>query len=381
MAIEQPITGAVLEWALATAKYSHLQLDYDLQFAPGSTLSWINGAKPNQGQLRKLAKALNRPPSFFFLPNPPTVTSVVAEFRKFAGTDVVPGPETLEAMRLAGRIQKTTAWVRDQTKETPIAIPIAKKSENVEEVAERLRRWLNWSTAWQLSADQSDSSVTKQFRVQLESNGVLVMHQSLDEGVTRGFSLASGTAPLIAINTRDPYRARLFSYAHELVHLASGSTAVCDVHDVSDNTETFCNRVAAAILMPRIEFGDHVRSKLGGRKVSSLEDVALVRTRFRVSLRAAAIRAETLGLASIGLYDLVNRRAEVKKRGGQFIPGNERVKPVIRVDEFGTSFIRTVESGVSAGILKSLQAANLLRLSEKEWTLARQLALSGPEAR
>jgi Zn-dependent peptidase ImmA (M78 family) len=243
-----------------------------------------------------------------------------------------------------------------------------------------LRGWLNWSTAWQTSSDRTDVSVTKQFRAQLEGRGVLVLHLSLDDDLTRGFSLASSVAPLIAINTKDPYRARLFSYAHELVHLANRSTSVCDVHESSDGTETFCNRVAAAILMPKVAFENHVRARLGGKKVSSLDDVSHIRTLFRVSLRAASIRAETLGLATYGLYDLVNRNAEVKNRGGVYVPGNERTKPRIRADEYGSAFINTVQTGVGAGVLKSIQAANLLRLSEREWSDARALVAAGTKA-
>lgn len=378
MANMQPITGLVLRWAIDADGMKPGKLERELGFASGSIAKWMTEAdQPNQGQLSKIASRLNRPTSFFFLPKPPSAQPLPVEFRKFAGTDETPGRETLDGIRLAGRIQKTTKWVRSEAGLGPVKVPRLKKSDAVEESARKLREWLNWSTAWQIDPSRSDVEVAKGFRAALEAKNIVVMHLSLDEGVTRGFSLASSDAPVIAANTRDPYRARLFSYAHELVHLATRSTSVCDVHESSDVLERFCNRVAAALLMPQDAFRAHVRAKLGQKLVSSVDEVSAIRVRFRVSLRAAAIRAENLGLATYGLYDLVDRTAEVKKGGGRYIPGNERTKPVIRVDEYGASFIRTVESGVQAGVLQDVQAASLLRLSAGEWSTARNLANSG----
>src|SRR3546814_15415300 len=49
-------------------------------------------------------------------------------------------------------------------------------------------------------------------------------------------------APLVAANTRDPHPARLFSYAHELVHLCLGEDAVCGTQGAKQGLERFCNR-------------------------------------------------------------------------------------------------------------------------------------------
>lgn len=375
MAKMQPITGEVLRWVLEDSDVGVGELEAELRLPRGSMTSWMTEAtQPNQGQLAVLAKRLGRPPSFFFLAKPPSIATVPVEFRRFAGTTRTPGPETLNGIRLAGRIQKTTAWVREEAQLEPIAVPRLKKTDSVEAAGEKLRKWMKWSTAWQVMSGHTDATVTKTFRSNLEERGIVVMHLSLEEGLTRGFSLASSSAPVIAANTKDPYRARLFSYAHELVHIATGSTSVCDMRESSDDLEKFCNQVAAALLMPREEFRDHVSKRMGSSKLATVDDVSLVRAKFKVSLRAAAIRAENLGLGLPGLYDLVNREAEYKGGGGG--GGGGRTKDIVRVDEYGSGFIRTVESGVEAGILRDVQAATLLRLSEREWKQARFLAAS-----
>lgn len=375
MAKLQPITGTVLRWALEDAGIKPHKAEIQLGLPDGSVTAWMTEAEqPNQGQLASLAKRLGRPSSFFFLAQPPAVAAVPVEFRRFAGTTKKPGQETLDGIRLAGRIQKTTAWVREEANLGEVRVPHLQKSDATEDAADKLRKWMKWSTSWQMMSANSDATVTKAFRAALEDRGIVVMHLSLEEGVTRGFSLASNSAPVIAANTKDPYRARLFSYAHELVHIATGSNSVCDVRESSDGLESFCNRVAAALLMPKKEFRAHVITKMGSSKLSTIDDVAAVRPRFKVSLRAAAIRAENLGLGVPGLYDLVNRQAESKGSGGG--GGGGRTKDVVRVDEYGSGFIRTVDSGVRAGVLRDVQAATLLRLSEKEWGQARDLAAS-----
>lgn len=378
MAKLQPITGSVLAWAIDAAGIDPDHLEDSLRFQSGSVSSWIEeSSQPNQGQLRKVAKELGRLPSFFFLPEAPGDSSQKVDFRKFAGRSSPPSRETIQSIELAQKIQRTMEWLRQESLEVDPEIPRLSISAGVEASSVVLLDWLGWSTTWQTSGSTTAAEVTKRFRASLEARGISVMHLSMGEGVTRGFSLSSQTAPLLAINTADPYPARLFSYAHELVHLALHSSAVCNVHEDEEKTEHFCNRVAAAILMPAQEFREHARRKFLGGRLESVEQVSAVRNKFKVSLRAAAIRAEDLGIGRAGLFDLVDREAEVKQRGGRYTPGNERTKPVIRVDEYGTGFIRAVQEGVNGGRMRSLQAATLLRLSEHEWNQA--IAISGAE--
>lgn len=95
MANYQPITGEVLRWALDTAGLKPSKAEAELDLPDGSVTTWITeAAQPNQGQLSKLAKRLDRPATFFFLPQPPKGSTVPVEFRRFAGTTKTPGKET-----------------------------------------------------------------------------------------------------------------------------------------------------------------------------------------------------------------------------------------------------------------------------------------------
>ena len=371
MANPQPIVGKVLAWAIAEAGLTPAALDEELG-ADGAVESWIAEKKPypNQGQLDAIARTLGRPPSFFFLPEPPRTPGQFASYRVFAGTDTKPGRRTASGLQQARTAQRATEWIRQRTGSSTPEVPKLTKSADIEEAAERLSDWLGWQLKIQTAYASDGRELAQRVRRHLEDRGVIVMHLTLDEGVTRGFSLPSKTAPLIAVNTSDDYRPRVFSYFHELVHLALRSGAVCDVHQEDDKEEKFCNRVAAAILMPRDDFIATAR-KLG-HLARTVADVAFIRSRYRVSLRAAAIRAETLGVGVPGLFDTVDQEAEAKGSGGG--GGGGRKKPTLRVDTYGAAFVKVVNQGVLGGVLRDVQAAQLMRMSAREWADARELA-------
>ena len=89
-------------------------------------------------------------------------------------------------------------------------------------------------------------------------NGVVGNNTSriLDVEEFRGFVLPDSYAPLIFINNVDAKAAQMFTLAHELAHLWIGRAGVLNFRDMkpADNeTELFCNAVAAEFLVPKAE--------------------------------------------------------------------------------------------------------------------------------
>ncbi|MFW0786400.1 XRE family transcriptional regulator [Gordonia sp. CPCC 206044] len=374
-----PITGSVLEWAIRDTELTPGEVADRAEVAVTLLRAWMyEDTSPNTTQLKKLAKALGRPESFFFLEEPPKQQPTPVEFRRFAGSTDRPGPRTIEGIKLARRVQTTHAWIRKRD-EGPVALPGLSVDENVEGVAELLREWLGWSTEHQ--TDATEATVAKDFRSALQAKGILALNLTLDAGVSRGFSLHDSYAPLVAANTRDPHPARLFSYAHELVHLCLGEDAVCGTQGAKQGLERFCNSVASALLMPRRSFVEFKNSKFGSEPISDLKQITTIKNRFRVSMRATAIRLEELGLGVPGLYRKVDREAKVdQKKGGFAAPGQPpRTRPVIRVDQYGHEFIGALFSAEEKGLLRRRQISELLSVSEKELAHVQRLAAIGAD--
>lgn len=87
---------------------------------------------------------------------------------------------------------------------------------------------------------------------------VLVLQvQAISVLEMRGFSISGDVLPVVVLNGGDPPRGRIFTLMHEFAHVLLSAAGVCDVlprraiRAPADEVEVFCNRVAAAILMPR----------------------------------------------------------------------------------------------------------------------------------
>jgi Zn-dependent peptidase ImmA (M78 family) len=379
MAELMPVTGEVLAWALADRELSRAAVASQLKVDQEALESWIKeDAHPTKTQFAALVKLLRCNESFLFLPRPPrTEQTGRIEFRKHADAPEEVPEQTAEAMRTARTVLKITSWLAAYAKEDSTdwpTVPSAKVGENVDKVANRLRDWLGWSAAQNWGASKSDTTAAKSLRNALQRQRIVVLHLTMDEGSTRGFCLHNGSASVIAVNTREHVRARYFSYAHELVHLALRDDSVCLTRNDTSRIERFCNRVAGSILMPEASFRSFVNDRLNGQ-VESYENVVSIRNYFKVSIQAATIRAQHLGFASEHLYGQLFGNTEPKSKGGTYVPGNERTRPVVRVDQYGTGFVNSLFEAEESGHLRRAQVLNLLRLSDRELDRARELAI------
>ena len=107
-----------------------------------------------------------------------------------------------------------------------------------------------------------------------EKIGILVMvsgvvgsnnKRTLEPEEFRGFTLVDNLAPLIFINARDTKAAQMFTLAHELAHIWVGESGVSDTQAVEkpdEQTERWCNQVAAELLVPLADLqNNYLRGK------------------------------------------------------------------------------------------------------------------------
>lgn len=250
----------VLRWAAQRARLH----DDDLATRFRKWPLWLSGeAQPTLKQLEDFARLSHTAIGYFFLPEPPALALPVPDFRTLRDETLAePSSDLLDTLYLC---QQRQDWYRDHARMHSLpALPFvgsASVQEAPEAVAQRLREALCLSAeARRQLATWADA--LRQLITRAEDAGVMVMvssivgsnsHRKLDVGEFRGFALADDLAPLVFLNGADSKAAQMFTLAHELAHVWLGATGVSDTQAgqvPEQQTERWCNQVAAELLMP-----------------------------------------------------------------------------------------------------------------------------------
>lgn len=354
----------MLAWVMNDAG---LSLD-DLARVTGRPASlveaWLAGeARPQKGDAEKIARSVRRSIQFLLLPEPPETSPLTARFRAaIAGQSADPVAERA-ALREAQRIQQIARWGADEAGLAASTLP--PRQGSIDDYAATIRQFIGWRTDSQFSA--SKTATFKAIRAAVEARGIVVLLRPMGAGNCRGFSLPDERAPLIAINA--DYRLpalRTYTLLHELAHLAAGTIALC--HDEDTTEERWCNAFAASFLMPE----ESVRSYFDYHQWTSVtleqvpDRIRLTSNRYSASWQSVAIRLRALGLAQQDVVDHVFRRSGEYDDAGGWAPPGSRTRPVIRLEEYGTTFTRAVIDLRRAERLSELDARRYLKVNGTE---------------
>ncbi|GAB4398094.1 MAG: XRE family transcriptional regulator [Anaerolineales bacterium] len=227
---------------------------------------WEQGNQfPTLRQAQKLARVLHIPFGYLFLSQPPEMTLPIADFRMTA-VDVSGNfsPELEDVLNDAFRKRDWLRERRIQENQSPLPF-IGKFTQDAsyQVICESIRETLDLPTPSARDVNSSDEHL--RFLVkQAEQAGILVLqsgcvgnntHRTLSVKEFRGFALADSYAPLIFLNAKDSRNGRVFTFAHELGHLWTGTSGVSDPNLSLDEKnvleiEQLCNQVAAELLVP-----------------------------------------------------------------------------------------------------------------------------------
>ena len=250
----------VLRWAAQRARLDDGALTARFNKWP----LWVSGeAQPTLKQLEDFAHLTHTAFGYFFLPQPPALALPVPDFRTLRDEALAePSSDLLDTLYLC---QQRQDWYRDHARMHGLpALPFvgsASVQEAPEAVAQRLRATLGLSTDARRQLP-SWTDALRQLIGKAEDAGVMCMvssvvgsnsHRKLDVGEFRGFALADDLAPLVFLNGADSKAAQMFTLAHELAHVWLGATGVSDTQAgqvPEQQTERWCNEVAAELLMP-----------------------------------------------------------------------------------------------------------------------------------
>ena len=260
------VEPALLDWAVTRSRIDRDEALAKKEFRDFHL--WVRREKlPTYNELRRFAQATHAPFGMLFLPEPPVEKLPIPDFRTFANSPLSnPSPDLLETIFIAEQRQD---WYRGYAQrngydELPF-VGSASIDDPVVEVAESVRRSLEF-TADDRARDRNWSEALRRLIDSTEKVGILVMvsgivgnntRRVLDSDEFRGFALSDPVAPVIFINGTDTKAAQIFTLIHELAHIWLGQSALTNATldtTPTDDTELWCNRVAAEVLVPLADF-------------------------------------------------------------------------------------------------------------------------------
>ena len=303
MAISTPalVNPSLLVWAREQGGYAPETVAKRLSVKVERFLAWERGdRKPTVRQVEALARFYHRPFGLFFLPQPPELRPLAAEYRRLTG--VTPGVESPE-LRLAIR---TMSYRRETatelSEELGTSLPsfrlTAHPGEDPNVVGARLRSALGVSIEEQLSW-RNEWQAWSRWRDAAESVGVLVFQfPQVPLSEARGISLLHFPTPAIGVNSKEGSPgARIYTLAHELAHLALAAAreerpALHETRNATDwaRLERFAEEVASAVIIPRETLSLMLRGFSVTRDAWTVDQVRSLARRFKVTPLAMATR-------------------------------------------------------------------------------------------
>lgn len=251
------INAHVLVWARQTAGYDINEAAHKIGVKPEKLQAWEAGEdKPNMRQLRDIARVYKRPSALFFRSTTPIEPPKIPDFRLLPDADLRYTPRLLYEIRRAFERRTIALDLTAQMGDKPINFPLqASISESPVDLAYLIREVLGITLEIQYSWKDHYTALRSWISA-VESLGVLVFHiKNVELKHIRGFSISERPFPVVGINSKDSPRGRIFTLLHELSHIALQNGGLCDLHELeSDNDEsieTYCNRVAGEVLVPK----------------------------------------------------------------------------------------------------------------------------------
>jgi len=355
VAMRIPVRRKNIDWA-----FSETDVSEEKQFKVREGHKWLqdsdkNYLKPTIKQLESFANQLHVPFGNLLLKKIPELEDIQLAFRT---KENAPAKVSLNVRSIIYEMQRKQAWFKEEsgyaTNKLNLIGVMATERITVTDAVEKVRYFLD------LQHFGSARELFNNLRNQLAYHGILVMQKGgvglgtnrpLEITQIRAFVLLDDYAPLIFLNQRDSYTARIFSLIHEFVHILRGTDELFVNVDETLKEERFINKVVASFLMPSAEF-------IKAFDLFETNATDKVASYFNVSPFSAAIRAKNLNLINdIPAYS--DDRTIPKKKGSGGNPYNRALS--LNDNRYTTALVSSQEEGK----LLPTKAADLLGISTK----------------
>lgn len=378
MAADFALNPALLVWARKSCNLDVKAAAKKLGVKPERLGEWEAGqGSPSLPQLRKMSETYRRPLAVFLLPEPPKEFQTIRDYRSTARSD----PSSSYYLALEERSAQVRREAAVELAEATDSAPPRFKlrctlEDDPEEVGAKVRKNLGIDLESQLEW-KDEYEALRNWKSAIEAKGVLLFEmQKVPLTEARGFSVFHEVFPIVALNGADSPRGRVFTLGHELTHLLLRTGGVCEfferVSPEHREIEIFCNRVAAAMLMPRdalLAMPDSAK-----RDMIDFNVVGRLARKFAVSSEAMVVRLveldrlprEKMGAALATLRAWAEAAARKKKE-------DEKKKKIIiprfrlALKRNGVSFSSLVLSAYQAEVITLSDASGLLNLGAKHF--------------
>jgi Zn-dependent peptidase ImmA (M78 family) len=382
-----PINPQLLAWAREESGFDVFRVAKRLNVKQEKVEAWEAGdRRPTLRQIEKLARFFHRPLSVFFLPKPPQLQPLAAEYRRLP--DVVPGHESPE-LRLALRQMLTRRenalnLLGELGESVPVFSLSARLNESPAQVGARLRAAAGISSDEQRTWHNEWRAWTA-WRTAVESLGVLVFQfGKVTLGEVRGLALLRTPLPVVGINGKEIPEAKCFTAMHEIVHLmlAAGHEEVPAIQDTRSgedwqNIERFAEVAASHALVPESFLRSEIESLRLTASTWDIDSVRRLARRFRITPLATATRLRESGFMSWALYrawrhDWDAYVARLPERNKGF------ATPVSKaIGRNGRPFTQLVLEALSANRITPVTAARYLDLKFEHFDKLRTVVREG----
>jgi Zn-dependent peptidase ImmA (M78 family)/transcriptional regulator with XRE-family HTH domain len=365
------ITPEVLQWARGLDRITLEEIAQKLKVEVAQVEAWENGSKyPTLPQAKNLAKQYRVPFAYLYLPDTPQKTKRLekVDYRTFGNWGV--GEMSRELRWFLRDIEDrrdTMLELYEDAEIEPIPFTLSISADTAEDVfAAQIRNFLSLTDQVQIKLRKPEMALSYCISKLEEQDFLIFQAAKIHPEEMRGLSIAYETFPIIALNRKDEPSARLFTLLHELVHILSRTSGICN--DMSQDkaqlsqVELFCNKIAGLALVPTMQLKRNKNITL--IQQYGLDDTyvnALARD-FAVSKEVVLHRLWDIGVIGRTTYfDTLNRYSEEytayksRKKPDGFLP------PALdKGTQVGKLYTKTVITAYHADKLSPREASNYL---------------------
>lgn len=222
--------------------------------------SWETGKQlPTINQAKKFAQKVKIPYAWLFLDSPPEKFKLPknTDYRTFFNQAM--DDYSIELNYLIADISMRRDAMIELYAEMDMPLPRFEEYTDAETasdstIAETIRHLLGITYDKQRKFRNSNEAFNYYLEA-LSAIGILVFQAGkIDKSIMRGMSIYDPVFPIIVVNRKDEYNARIFTLLHEFVHILTRTPGICDILSIERQSrfeiEIKCNRIAAEALVP-----------------------------------------------------------------------------------------------------------------------------------